>query len=61
MDVGNDPLPGSFGQLARAENTMSQTKSDTPVYRLREDPLSLACLAGVGVSVLLMSLTLWLA
>ncbi len=40
---------------------MHEQNTDPATLRLRDDPLSIACLAGVGVSVLLMSLTLWLA
>lgn len=40
---------------------MSERDSESLTRPLRGDPVSLACLAGVGVSLLLMSLTIWLA
>ena len=40
---------------------MTDQPQDSYDRRLRSDPVSLACLAGVGVSIVLMSLTIWFA
>lgn len=40
---------------------MNNCQGETLTRTLRRDPLSLACLAGVGVSLVLMGLTIWLA